>query len=185
MSTTSQAKTGGLAGVVAGVLEALAWRQRIMGFGHRVYRVSDPRSDVIKVWARRLAREAGREDFYAICERIEQVMWREKRLFPNVDFYSAPTFDCMGIPKGMFTPLFQPRHVVVEAAGTHPASSGCSVAAAAWRRARGYLTWAWPGGTMGEHPTLAASLAPRYQGEGNGWPPPASNARLCTTRGLS
>jgi 2-methylcitrate synthase len=90
----------------AGVLEALAWRQRIMGFGHRVYTVSDPRSEIIKPWVRRLAAKAGQGNVLAICERIEEVMWREKGLFPNVDFYSAPLYDSMGIPKSLFTPLF-------------------------------------------------------------------------------
>ena len=69
--------------------EALAWRQRIMGFGHRVYTVSDPRTDILKPVVRRLAEHAGQENLFAICERIEQVMWREKQLFPNVDYYSA------------------------------------------------------------------------------------------------
>jgi 2-methylcitrate synthase len=89
-----------------GVVEALAWRQRIMGFGHRVYRISDPRCEILKPWVRRLAEEPDQQNLYAICERIEQVMWREKRLFPNVDFYSAAAYYCMGIPKPMFTPIF-------------------------------------------------------------------------------
>ncbi len=90
----------------AGIREALAWRQRIMGFGHRVYKVSDPRCDVLKPWVHRLAEKAGQQNMYAICERIEQVMWREKRLFPNADFYSAAAYHCMGIPKQLFTPIF-------------------------------------------------------------------------------
>ena len=90
----------------AGVREALAWKQRMMGFGHRVYKTSDPRSDVIKPWAARLAEQAGRQNLMAVCERIEEVLWRGKRLFPNVDFYSAPLYHLMGIPKPMFTPLF-------------------------------------------------------------------------------
>jgi 2-methylcitrate synthase len=90
----------------SGVLEGLAWRQRIMGFGHRVYTHSDPRCDVIKPWVVRLAKQAGQESLCAVAERIEEVMWREKQLFPNVDFYSALVYHCMGIPKPLFTPLF-------------------------------------------------------------------------------
>lgn len=90
----------------AGVMEALAWKQRMMGFGHRVYKISDPRSDIIKPWVARLSEQMGKENIMAICERIEEVLWREKRLFPNVDFYSAPLYDFLGIPKSMFTPLF-------------------------------------------------------------------------------
>jgi 2-methylcitrate synthase len=89
-----------------GIREALAWKQRIMGFGHRVYTVSDPRCDILKPLARRLAEQVGQENTFAIYDRIEQVMWREKRLFPNVDFYTAAVYDCLGIPKPMFTPLF-------------------------------------------------------------------------------
>ena len=89
-----------------GIREALAWKLRIMGFGHRVYKVSDPRCDILKPWARRLAQQADQQNVYAMCERIEEVMWREKRLFPNVDFYSAALYYCLGIPKSLFTPLF-------------------------------------------------------------------------------
>jgi len=89
-----------------GVLEALAWKQRIMGFGHRVYTVSDPRSEIIKPWARRLAAGAGLQNLFAVAERIEDVMWREKRLFPNVDFWSALLYHSMEIPTAMFTPIF-------------------------------------------------------------------------------
>jgi 2-methylcitrate synthase len=89
-----------------GVLEALGWKQRIMGFGHRVYTVSDPRCDAIKPWTARLAHESRQDNLFAMCERIEAVMRREKRLFPNVDFYSAPLYYCLGIPKSMFTPIF-------------------------------------------------------------------------------
>ncbi len=90
----------------AGVMEALAWRQRIMGLGHRVYKISDPRCDILRPWVRRLTEAVGQQNLFAICERIEQVMWREKKLFPNVDFYSAPAYYSMGIPKSMFTPVF-------------------------------------------------------------------------------
>ncbi len=89
-----------------GILEALGWKQRIMGFGHRVYTDSDPRTEVIRPWVRRLAEQGGEPNVLAMCERIEEVMWRQKRLFPNVDFYSAPLYYYMGIPKSMFTPIF-------------------------------------------------------------------------------
>ena len=89
-----------------GILAMLASKEKIMGFGHRVYRESDPRSDIIKQWAERLSAATGQESLYAIAERIEQVMWREKQLFPNLDFYSAVVYHCCGIPVSFFTPLF-------------------------------------------------------------------------------
>lgn len=88
------------------IIEKLANKQKIMGFGHRVYRVSDPRSDVIKQWSKRLSEIDKEKNLYAISERIEQVMRREKNLFPNVDFYSASTYHFCGIPTFMFTPIF-------------------------------------------------------------------------------
>ena len=90
----------------AGLMEMLNRKQLIMGFGHRVYRTSDPRTSVIKEWARKLAAAAGDTRLYPISERIETVMWREKKLFPNLDFYSAAAFHFCGIPTPMFTPLF-------------------------------------------------------------------------------
>ncbi len=88
------------------ILEMLARKEKIMGFGHAVYREADPRSEVIKVWARRLAAAAEDAQLLAIAEAIEEVMWSEKRLFPNLDFYSAPTYHFMGIPTALFTPIF-------------------------------------------------------------------------------
>lgn len=89
-----------------GLLEMLAGKQKIMGFGHRVYKQCDPRSDIIQQWSKRICEAAGDERLYPVSERIEQVMRREKRMFPNLDFYSASAFHCLGIPTAMFTPLF-------------------------------------------------------------------------------
>jgi 2-methylcitrate synthase len=90
----------------AGLMDMLARKQLVMGFGHRVYKVSDPRSPVIKEWAHKLAAAAGDKRIYPISERIEAVMWREKKLFPNLDFYSAAAYHFCGIPTPMFTPIF-------------------------------------------------------------------------------
>ena len=89
-----------------GILELVAAKQLIMGFGHRVYKISDPRSDIVKAWSKKLAAAAGDKRLYPISERIEQVMRREKKLFANLDFYSATAYHFCGIPTPMFTPLF-------------------------------------------------------------------------------
>lgn len=89
----------------AGILGALASKAKIMGFGHRVYKTSDPRSDIIQQWARKLS-EGSDGRLYSVSERIEAVMRREKNLFPNLDFYAASMYHFLGIPTEMFTPIF-------------------------------------------------------------------------------
>ena len=90
----------------AGVLEMLRQKQLIMGFGHRVYKKCDPRSAPIKEIARKLVRNERDRNLFAIGDRIEAVMWREKKLFANLDFFSALAYHFCGIPTLLFTPIF-------------------------------------------------------------------------------
>ncbi len=90
----------------AGLKKMLLNKDKIMGFGHRVYTTNDPRSDIIKKWSFRLGEEKEDLLLYNISERIEEVMWVEKKLFPNLDFYSASAYHYCGIPTFLFTPIF-------------------------------------------------------------------------------
>lgn len=81
-------------------------KDKIMGFGHAVYRDADPRNAIIKKWSRTLAEDHGNTSLFDISERCEEVMWREKQLFPNADFFHASAYSFMGIPTKLFTPIF-------------------------------------------------------------------------------
>ncbi len=89
-----------------GIRQMLANKELIMGFGHRVYRVRDPRSDVIKEWSKKLAAHTGNTLLFPVSEQVDNIMAEEKGLFPNADFYSASAYRFCDIPTEMFTPIF-------------------------------------------------------------------------------
>jgi 2-methylcitrate synthase len=88
------------------ILGMLNRKEKIMGFGHAVYRHSDPRNAVIKAWSKKLSEEQGDDVLYPVSVRCEEVMKREKNLFCNADFFHASTYHFMGIPTKLFTPIF-------------------------------------------------------------------------------
>ncbi|WP_263079112.1 2-methylcitrate synthase [Endozoicomonas sp. Mp262] len=91
---------------VNAVRNLLKNKEKIMGFGHAVYRESDPRNAIIKEWSRKLSEAADDKKLFSISEAIEKLMWDEKKLFANADFFHASAYHYMGIPTKLFTPIF-------------------------------------------------------------------------------
>ena len=91
---------------VAELKAMMARKELIMGFGHAIYRESDPRNEVIKAYSEKLAAEVGDTVIYPVSCAIEKLMWDEKKLFPNADFFHASAYRFMGIPTPLFTPIF-------------------------------------------------------------------------------
>lgn len=88
------------------LLAMLERKDKIMGFGHAIYRDSDPRNEIIREWSEKLAADVGDQRLYPVSVRAAEVMWREKKLFPNADFFHASAYHFMGIPTKLFTPIF-------------------------------------------------------------------------------
>jgi 2-methylcitrate synthase len=93
------------------IREKLSKHERIMGFGHRVYKVEDPRATILREWSRRLGEAKGDLHWFELLRTVEQVVHREKGLYPNVDLYSGSVYTLLGIPSDLFTPLFAASRV--------------------------------------------------------------------------
>ena len=90
----------------AGVLELLSNKEKIMGFGHAVYSIEDPRNAIIKLWSEKLSQSNGDATLYEVSDEVEKVMDEEKGMFANTDFFMASAYHYLGIPTQIFTPLF-------------------------------------------------------------------------------
>ena len=91
---------------VAAVRAMLERKEVIMGFGHAIYRKSDPRNAIVKRWAGKLAEQVGDQRLFAVSCAIEELLWREKELFANADFFHAAAYHFLGVPTKLFTPIF-------------------------------------------------------------------------------
>ena len=89
----------------------LSRHERIMGFGHRVYKVEDPRATILREWSRRVAEAKGNLHYYELLGKVVEVVHREKGLYPNVDLYSGSLYTLLGVPKDLFTPIFAASRV--------------------------------------------------------------------------
>jgi citrate synthase len=88
------------------VMDALARKEKVMGFGHRVYRTEDPRATHLRRFSEEMGERTGEKQWYQMSHDIEELILKEKKLYPNVDFYSASTYYLMGIPLDLYTPIF-------------------------------------------------------------------------------